>query len=122
MRLFVPTIGTRIQLIADWTFDVYDEYRNKTLSQYQKAPTVSDCWSRGNGNLGPFTLPADTVLVLKRIFIRQNMDEFDSLTFIVESTTAPIMTSIVKPKRVRFWAKLDDCNRIEFDFPPNFGE
>jgi hypothetical protein len=118
MKLFVPTIGTRIQLTNEWTFTVHDEQRNKTLGQYQDCPSVFSLhWQSHNKKMGKFTMPAGTILVVERVFIRDKLQDFDSLTFGVESTTAVIDPSIAKPKRVRFWAKLNECNDIEFDIP-----
>lgn len=63
------------------------------------------------------TLPADTVLVLDRIYIRKGKDGFDSITFQVESSPLVGLKGTGKKGflsgKVRFWVKLEDANRIE---------
>lgn len=44
-------------------------------------------------------------LTVDRIYIRKGASEYDSVSFFVEG---------LAPKKIRFWAKLDDCNNIEF--------
>jgi len=56
------------------------------------------------------TIPKDSILKLDRIFIRKGMDDWSSLTFYL--THHPDISFKKKP---RFWAKLHDCNNIEFD-------
>jgi hypothetical protein len=53
------------------------------------------------------TFPAGTILRMERIYIRKGSKEYDSVTFVVESTSLYDST-----KRPRFWAKLADANRI----------
>lgn len=66
------------------------------------------------------TLPAGTVLTVDRIYIRQGAKEYSSISFYIEETTIAAIAPKKKGKggfakgRTRFWAKLADCNRIEF--------
>ena len=55
------------------------------------------------------TIPKDSVLAIDRIFIRKGMDDWSSLTFYLKHH--PDRQFKKKP---RFWAKLHDCNKIEF--------
>lgn len=66
------------------------------------------------------TLPAGTILAVDRIYIRKGAADFSSITFYAKELGEVIMpgSSPSRPKRVkaqRFWAKLEDCNNIEFN-------
>lgn len=67
----------------------------------------------------PVMIPAGTVLQLDRIYVRKGKEEFSSLSFLIVSSPdarlgpVPGTKGFTKGKK-RFWAKLDDCNRIEF--------
>lgn len=59
------------------------------------------------------TLLKDTVLKVDRIYIRKGVSEYSSITFYVWSEPGPVPA---KPKKkARFWAKLYDCNNINFE-------
>lgn len=63
----------------------------------------------------PLTIPAGAALTIDRIFIRRGAPDFDSVTFwlkVQKRSPITINGNLVK-KSVRFWAKLDDVNRIE---------
>jgi hypothetical protein len=70
----------------------------------------------------PITLPAGTVLKVDRIYIRKGKKEYSSITFYAEGlgeTTVLKASPWVrlhdtKKKKLRFWAKLQDCNMIKF--------
>ncbi len=49
----------------------------------------------------PVSLPAGTVLMVDRIYIRQGREDWSSVTF--------------KVPKGRFWAKLDEVNNMEFE-------
>ncbi|MNV33655.1 hypothetical protein D3C71_1250320 [compost metagenome] len=65
------------------------------------------------------TIVAGTELQLDRIYVRKGKEDFSSLSFMVVSSPDkrlspnPATKGFTKGKK-RFWAKLDDCNRIEF--------
>lgn len=66
------------------------------------------------------TLPKGTVLSVDRIYIRKGASDFSSLTFYVHECPLPELTPAkkgggFKKGRKRFWAKLDDVNRIRFE-------
>jgi hypothetical protein len=56
------------------------------------------------------TISAGAVLSVDRIFIRKGMDDWSSLTFFLKE-----LPGATFKKKPRFWAKLHDCNNIEFD-------
>lgn len=131
MRLFVPAVGFRIVLGKDWKFDVYHEYRNKSLLEtanvkmsrwgdsYEEPAPGAPEWPRKMKRT-EWNLHAGTLLEVDRVYIRSNSkgatnkdEDYDSLTF-----------RIIDPKtlkgKVRFWAKLADVNNIEYELPENF--
>ncbi|MFP3609249.1 hypothetical protein SB778_03930 [Paraburkholderia sp. SIMBA_050] len=62
----------------------------------------------------PLTIPAGALLTIDRIFIRKGAPDFDSVTFWLKAKQTPVTINGRALKRsVRFWAKLDDVNRIE---------
>ena len=127
MKLFIPPLKTELKLTSAWTFDLYPERRNRTLFDLMGI-SYTDPWrwrdqqgiSLHFGTLPPpvsVTLPRGSVLIVDRIYIRQNNEEFDSISFMLKSM--PNATKIAKnmPGKSaktlgRFWAKLDDCNGI----------
>jgi hypothetical protein len=161
MKLYVPEIGDHLRLTSDWTFNLHEEYRNKSLwdlydcdndpevaaqkaeseDVLQEMNAIRDKWRwpgsfnwHYNNNVprdpadverlevltGRFneirdsasivTIPAGSVLSIDRIFIRKGMDDWSSLTFYLKEHPDHIFK-----KKPRFWAKLADCNNIEFD-------
>lgn len=68
----------------------------------------------------PITLPAGTVLAVDRIYIRKGASDYSSITFYAKGLGESEITNrwsgkTTKWKAQRFWAKLSDCNQIEFD-------
>jgi hypothetical protein len=66
------------------------------------------------------TLPAGTVLAVDRIYIRKGASDYSSITFYAKGLGESAITNrwsgkTTKWKAQRFWAKLSDCNQIEFD-------
>jgi len=117
--LFIPPLGTRLLLAEPWDFQLYNERRNATLMvllgdtrelKYHDPEPI------------PVSLPAGTELIIDRYYIRQGLDGFDSVSFRIEgaSASAPLYHGIgSKAKRqVRFWAKLDDVNRMSAELAP----
>lgn len=130
MRLYVPQLRDKLLLTAAWTFTVYDESRNYALVKhmgYGYETTKREAWRRdlakdlrylyGTHPLPEqFTLPVGTVLSVDRIYIRNGGSAFDSITFRAELPRVGKKA----PLKMRFWARLADCNQIEFDaFAPS---
>lgn len=66
------------------------------------------------------TLPAGTLLSIDRIYIRKGSSDYSSVTFWVKGFGEVEMKSRYgdskkKWKSQRFWVKLSDCNKIEFE-------
>lgn len=115
MKLFIPAIGEKIKLTADWTFVVHPEYRNHSLYELaNQAPVKDYLWSGANSQYGPknFTLPAGITLVIDRIYIKKGAPDYNSVTFRIPkkgTDNPPHFTGL------RFWVKLNDANKIECD-------
>lgn len=117
-QLFIPEIGTELVLSEDWTFSLYFERRNASLGAVLgivPPPPV------GRGNYGgwwqpevstPITLPKGTSLKVDRIYIRKSAWGQDASAFSSLSFFALIPGH---KKKGRFWAKLSDVNRIQFE-------
>lgn len=108
MKLFIPSLGTKLVLRQPFTFKLYDEHRNTSFWDKFHGKSVKGhvrySWDRERQGPISTTLPAGTVLSVSRIFIRAGAKDFDSITF-----------SVVKTKGIsvptgRFWVKLADVN------------
>jgi len=59
-QLFIPEIGTEIELAEDWQFTLYPEYRNSKLgvllgyAKYNKKVLSYATWYDGNKELGAY--------------------------------------------------------------------
>ena len=133
MRLLIPTLGTEMTLDEDWTFGLHRESRN---SKFGNQPGLAIGWPSWcvphdwvklpdgtnecvNTPPTPVTLPKGTVLKVDRIYIRSKSGDFrnfDSVTFYCNSA---LKGKAAKGKlKGRFWAKLEDVNRMEVLFDP----
>ena len=106
MKLFVPACGFRILLEKPWTFDLYYEYRNKTLLA-AKGVNLTNFWNEcyeptANPREWPrklkrlsVTLEQGTLLEVDRVYVRSNSksaktkdEDYDSLSFrIIDAKT-----------------------------------
>lgn len=128
-KVSIPDIGYLIKLSEDWTFNLYYEGRNDSLL---KAIGCEDCRTKGRVNgvwvridkeSETVTLKAGSVLSVDRIYIRKGGEDYSSLTFWLKGTALyngeefnigklnDDATTFLKGK-VRFWAKLDQVNKI----------
>lgn len=119
MKLFIPPLGTPIRLENDWTFTLHAEHRNVSLgNSFGLATKERSSWSADWINTagkkvssgdpaGEVTLPKDTILTIDRYYIKRGLNEYDSLTFRIKSSTD------IRLKGARFWAKLEDVNKME---------
>jgi hypothetical protein len=116
----IPTIGTELELAADWNFNLYNEGRNRKFwekiipevayydAERDRQMIHGRLWGySGSGNYGhPVTLPQGTRLKVARIYIRQGADSFDSITFTI------VKHSENKKIKGRFWVKLAEVNQM----------
>jgi len=139
MQFYIPEISDEIRLLADWQFDLYNEERNTSLNKFLNIGFLAPSWGRTDPPV-PVVIPAGTILVIDRVYIRKGQSDFSSITFrwkgasnpsymktcddysvLVARGTATTPTiygtrQVKVPKeQIRFWAKLEDVNRIEYE-------
>ena len=107
----IPTIGTKLTLLADWIFPIYVEHRNKTAIA---CFTPIDTTYLSSSESIIVKVPKGTQLRVDRIYIRGNARSFDSVTFRVIDSPQPVL------RAERFWAKLSDVNRIVCKYDDKF--
>ena len=134
-RLCIPTIGTTMTLLADWTFPLYRETRNAKIAidyfdadwgrwtmtwRWVDDPTAPGGKRREEYPPREVTLPAGTVLTVDRIYIRskaKDFRDFDSVSFFCNTHITPAKARKQGLIKGRFWVKLEDANsaRVEID-------
>lgn len=90
--------------------------RERVLNKAELGPALIDLGGKGWGMR--CDLPTDTVLSIDRIYIRKGSSDFSSVTFFLKSTSHPLFDRRQKKlgkKPLRFWARLEDVNCIEFE-------
>jgi hypothetical protein len=132
MKLFIPELGTQLQLTKAHSFKIEYEQRNNSIiadyspelwTEYQKldkdywniyyyfngtnrSRTLSEAYEalKKFKNEKPcfITLPKNTVLEVDRIYIRQGSAQYSSVTFKIRGK-----------KVLRFWLTLSDVNKID---------
>lgn len=109
MKLYIPACGDRIVLAKPWTFTLYYESRNTEFAKQRKLFS-ENMYGKYGKPIAQVTLEEGTTLEVDRIYVRafnksaaNDETDYDSITF-----------RVVGVKKQRFWAKLKDCNEIEF--------
>jgi len=117
--LRIPEIGTIVKLEEDWTFALYNEYRNGSLMDIFLGENRQYDYATHGKAVDFVTLPKDTELRVDRVYIRAGLSNFSSITFSLKSINDP---RFYKPgsgkknakkqvlKKIRFWTKLADVN------------
>ena len=107
-KMRIPHLGDQIVIEEDWSFHLHSEYRNGSFGRM----LFGDDWTWSYQAPGhDITLPAGTSLTIDRIYIRKGASAFDSVTFNLINYPGKSKKGF---GRVRFWAKLDDVNRIVY--------
>jgi len=126
VNLCIPPLGTHIVLAEPWSFDLFCESRNEKLIEtlglktWVQEPNTTAKWMGSwkwniqqpeYGKLiKKVTLHRGSKLSVRRIYIRNGVSEYNSVTF-----------SLIKVRKKkgepvnphgRFWAKLYDVNQI----------
>jgi hypothetical protein len=108
MQLFIPDIGTLVKLEQDWTFTLYNEYRNSSLFDKlgkNRENTLID-------------LPKGLVLKIDRIYIRKGLSQYSSISFRIPKPKTKNekkeMPYNIEYGGVLFWVKLHEVNGTEF--------
>lgn len=131
MKLFIPELGTQLQLTKAHSVKIEYERRNSIIAdcspelwaEYQKLDKDywTICYNFNSANRGHalseayealkkfknekpcfITLPKNTVLEVDRIYIRQGSAQYSSVTFKIRGK-----------KVLRFWLTLSDVNKID---------
>ncbi len=110
-KLAIPTIGGELTLTEDWTFALYPESVNEGVWNILTGGKFN--WATGwvlreIGVYEQVTLPKGTVMKVIRVYIRQDFQEFDSVTFRIWE--CPSNPDLIKE---RFWVKLEDANCLD---------
>ena len=122
MTVRFPSLGDQLRLDADWLFQLHAEHRNSSLfAAVGRSWQPWDKWAhdfvldvatydyngRNAKGWAMVSLPAQTVLRVDRIYLRQGVSGFNSITFRIVSTP-----DVRFRADIRFWAKLADCNAM----------
>lgn len=107
MKIWIPKCGDAVVLDASWNFMLHDEHRNAELWKALSTLAREREWNTPRAAPFAVTFIAGTELVFDRIYIRQNNDEFASVTFIVKNAADENLIGC------RFWVKLEDVNTME---------
>lgn len=111
MKLWIPTIGDAFRLDSDWSFHLHGERRNDDLFIAETGETLKGVnYLERSQHEVDVTLPAGTELIVDRVYIRQGGDEYASVTFVLKRYPDKAK---VDHFGARFWAKLEDVNRID---------
>lgn len=134
MKFQIPSIGDKIRLTRAWKFTLHAETRNESLglliNHFAEGETryAAGTWSDGFSGYGDWrqtppikggrpitevTFPKGTELTIDRIYIRKAAETFDSVSFNVRSF--PETYKYKKKGRIRFWAKLPEVNKMNFE-------
>lgn len=112
MLAFIPEIGTEVENREDWTFELYQEYRNSDiyLADGKKEGSHFDLESYTR------TLPAGSRFAVDRIYVRKGAKEFSSVTLRILDTTDAVLVKAKGNRKSfgRFWVKLADFNNANF--------
>ena len=123
MKLYIPALKSEVKLTKDATVPIYHESRNflfakaagitKATVPHYSNPTFGEIGfethysDESKMKKTPVILPAGTVLIFDRYYIRNGADEFDSVTFRIGDCPNP------KLRKKRFWLKLVDVNGLD---------
>ena len=112
-KIMIPTVGTLLTLSRPWRFALHRERRNQKVWDIL-AGQLPDWYSQFRRCrievYIPAVLPKGTVLSVDRIYIRQNMPKFDSVSFRIKECPDKRL------EKKRFWAKLLDVNHMEAEW------
>jgi hypothetical protein len=128
-KLYIPRLGDQLRLAADWTFRLFGESRNWGLYDHLKLERRTTNGYYDPAKFREASIPAGETLKVDRIYIRRGQADFDSVTFqlVGRKTKAKrderehywkpgeTYTYVTPSRAVRFWAKLDDVNGMEFE-------
>ncbi len=113
---FIPDTGTLVRLEKRWEFRLYNERRNTVCDQ------LGIVRARGYHEVKKpcdVALAAGTLLTVSRVYIRQGVKDYSSITFNIKKGAKAYVKDdngkwqlTVLKKGARFWAKLSDVNKM----------
>lgn len=109
MKVWIPNCGDAIILDRDWEFVLKHEARNADFYDAVTGNEKGAVYKKyGWGRIPdvPVIMPKGTELVTDRIYIRQDKDDFASVTFMIKTHSNERFIG------ERFWAKLEEVNEI----------
>ena len=122
MKLFVPACGDRITLSKAWTFTLWLENRNCLFAKAQGVLKDGESnrehsgkYYNANYKKSKLTLPKETILECDRVYIRASSKSKITVANDYDSITWKVIVNGKAKRHSRFWAKLSDCNQIQFD-------
>lgn len=140
MNFYVPEIKDQIVLTEDWSFTLHAEERNSDLAMHfgwkhswENIPNPPagltgnflDVWKdietlKISQTELQVTLPKGTILQIDRIYIRKGNKDFSSITFFAKNLGSVVRDNFMSTKKtnkkaLRFWAKLEECNKIQYE-------
>jgi hypothetical protein len=108
----------------------YDTYNRKCREAEQNNPEyvkwhsdfttwMADC-DKIKKDVLVITVPKGSILGIDRIYIRKGAKDYSSITFFLKGLPPVAIKNrwsdkIINKKALRFWAKLADCNTINFE-------
>lgn len=104
--MFIPKLGTELQVTRDWHIKLVCESRNKSLWDMCCYPPM-DAIQYHHAASQSVNIRAGARLKVARIFIRKGITTFDSVTLF-----GPILYLGVM-RKVRFWVSLKYFNILE---------
>ena len=123
----IPSIGDHLRLLEDWEFTLYAEKRILNMAKAIEAIPMDAArykWESKKAlgqthydmeDWGKVTIPAGTVLTVDRIYVRKNLGEYDSVSFIIVKNTCSDDRIARRGFIVRFWAKLNEVNGLSVE-------
>lgn len=121
-EIHIPKLGDKLTLRRPWKFKMLMEHRNAIFAadlgliapiksvwdfEMDLRKTMKRGEERGKWDV---ELPYGTELIVDRVYIRKGGSEFDSVSFFVHAPRPAGCSG--KGKKRRFFASLDDVNRI----------
>lgn len=110
-RAWLESYDTRQRKETEF-LESQESYRewNKLFKEISSLPSVNEI---------NVVIPKGSKLKIDRIYIRKGASEYSSITFYLKDfadvETVSGYRKLKKVKSLRFWAKLEDCNRIKFE-------
>lgn len=103
-RLFIPQIGNELKLTSNWDCKVFGDRLNATV--FKALNIEPSAYKDKNVDI---TFPKGTVLKVDRLYVRAPASSYDSITFRISSCPMKGLN------KARFFVKLMDANKIEFE-------